>query len=52
MRHLGQGKDMAGSEFVPDMPGGRGAKVLFLVDLGCREGAPVGSARHGISVVG
>jgi hypothetical protein len=49
MRHLGQGKDIARSEFVPDIPRVRGAEVLFLVDLGCREGAPVWSARHGIS---
>jgi hypothetical protein len=49
MRHLGQGKDIARGEFVPDIPRARGAKVLFLVDLGCREGAPVWSARHGIS---
>jgi hypothetical protein len=51
MRHLGQGKDIAGCELVPDIPRARGAEVFFLVDLGCRECAPVWSARHGISVL-
>jgi hypothetical protein len=36
MRYLCQGKDIAGGELVPDVPRARGAKVLFLVDLGCR----------------
>ena len=49
MRHLGQGKDIARGEFVPDIPRARGAEVFFLVDLvGCGEGAPI-CARHGIS---
>jgi hypothetical protein len=51
MRHLGQGEDIAGCELVPDIPRARGAEVFFLVDLGCRECAPVWSARHGISVL-
>ena len=47
MRHLGQGKDIARGEFVPDIPRARGDEVLFLVDLGCGEGA-TDCARHGI----
>jgi len=31
--HLGQGKDIARGEFVPDIPCARGGEVFFLVDL-------------------
>ena len=48
MRHLGQGKDIARGEFVPDIPRARGGEVFFLVDLGYRKGAPI-CTRHGIS---
>lgn len=48
MRHLGQGKDIAGGQFVPDMPRARGAEVFLLVDLGYREEASPVCARHGI----